>query len=366
MTAMPPEPQHARPSRLTPAQRRWLWLAVVFAVADLVAGLWLSLSNLTQAAALHGWHPPWLLAVMIDLGVPTYVIVDHLLVILGCRSLLPRLAAWSFAGITVALNGAVSSDTATLWRVVHMLAPAAWVLGIETLRLLWRALRKGPGATRDRAPFSGWLADLPRTVRLTRRRLARGLGWAAVCKLEDARLLVADLAAARTDTGQPVPAAITRTVTTGWLPADLATAVTTGPAENWEPLVTGWAARQMALPATLLAAVTEAIGKGTGKGASKGTAGGGSKGSSKGASNPGSKDGGGGAGKGDSKPPLPASDAELAAWVADRLGRVPTPSANRIMIATKEHFATQAGSHRAGRIRDMLDPATRTRTAREG
>jgi hypothetical protein len=257
MNAMPPT-GHAK---LTPGQRRWLYLAVAFAACDLIGGLWLSLANLTAAAAAHGWRPAWLLATMIDLGVPTYVIVDHLLVILGHRSLLPRLAAWSFAGATVALNGAVSSDPAPMWRAAHMAAPAAWVLGIEILRLLWQALRKGEIQGRDRAPLAAWAADLPRTVRLQRRRLALGVrSWSAMCRLEEARLLVADLAAARTDTGtgQPVPAAVRRTMVTGWLPADLAVMVMDRPATEWEPAVTGWAARQMALPETLLAAVTAA------------------------------------------------------------------------------------------------------------
>ena len=260
MTAMPPDsPAHADPH----TRNNWLtaaiWAAVLFAVADAAGGFWLSFTNLSAAGAAHGWHPAWMLAVMIDLGIPTYVIADHVLVALGYRSLLPRLAAWSFAAATVILNGAVSSDPQPLWRAAHMLAPAAWIVGIEALRVLWRALRKGRRSESNRPPVTEWAGAFGRTFGMWRRKLALGVTrWPDMRRLEEARLLVADLAAARDDTGQAVPAAVARTVRTGWLPADLAEAVTTERATVWEPRVTNWAAKQMALSKTLLAAITNA------------------------------------------------------------------------------------------------------------
>src|SRR5260221_3772314 len=100
-------PKHSQ-SRLSATGQCWLAVAVLFVTAGMGIAFWDSFANLSQAAAAHGWHPPFLLPLVIDTGIPAYVIIDQLIVALGRRSLLPRLAAWGLAVLTVFLNGAVS------------------------------------------------------------------------------------------------------------------------------------------------------------------------------------------------------------------------------------------------------------------
>ena len=144
-------------ARLSWAGYCWLGLAVLLVAAGMGIAFWYSFANLSAAAAAHGWHPPYLLPLVIDTGVPAYVIIDQMIVALGRRSVLPRFAAWGFAALTVFLNGAVSTDPSPLWRVVHAAMPATWIIGIESLRLLWRVLRKGPAGQRKRIPLARWM-----------------------------------------------------------------------------------------------------------------------------------------------------------------------------------------------------------------
>src|SRR5450755_1908270 len=207
---MPDMGSHAK---LSDGDKQWLAAAIAFAVAGMLAGFWFSFTNLTAAARAHGWTTPYLLPLMIDLGIPTYVIIDHLIVRLGWKSRLPRLAAWAFAALTICLNGAAAADAPMLWRVVAAAAPAAWVLGIEVLRLIWRALRKDPASKPDRIPSGRWIASPGPTFLLWRRMHLLGVtSWPLMVALEDARLYAADVvtAARSRRPGLPVPLTVTR------------------------------------------------------------------------------------------------------------------------------------------------------------
>jgi hypothetical protein len=153
----------------------WLGVAVLLVAAGMGIAFWYSFSNLSAAAAAHGWHPPFLLPLVIDTGVPAYVIIDQMIVALGRRSVLPRAAAWGFATLTVFLNGAVSADPSALWRITHAAMPAAWIIGIESLRLLWRVLRQGPAGQRKRIPLSRWLLARQSTWDLWKRMKLWGM-----------------------------------------------------------------------------------------------------------------------------------------------------------------------------------------------
>lgn len=250
------EPRKHWPSWLT-ADAAWFSAASLGAAAVAAFGFALSFTRLGAGARADGLHPWWLLPLSIDAPILVFVVADHYLVSRGYRSLFARGCAWGFAVLTVALN--VAAPESGLWHWARVAAPAAWILGIEAVRRMWKAYRLGARPAADRAPVTEWLGAPCRTLAVWRRKLALGVpGWSDMRHLEEARLLVADLAIAREDAGQPVPAAVARTVRTGWFPAALAEAVTGTPAAEWEPLVTAWAARQMALPETLLRAVTDA------------------------------------------------------------------------------------------------------------
>jgi hypothetical protein len=154
-------------SRLSWVGYTWLGLAVLLVAAGMGIAFWYSFTNLKAGAAAHGMRPPFLLPLVVDTAVPAYVIIDQMIVALGWRSHLPRLAAWGFAVLTVFLNGAVSADPSPLWRVVHAAMPAAWIIGIECLRLLWRVLRKGEH--RKGIPLSRWVLARKDTWELWKR-----------------------------------------------------------------------------------------------------------------------------------------------------------------------------------------------------
>ena len=234
----------------------WMWLgvAVAFAVAGMVTGLWFSFWNLRDAAAAHGWTTPALLPLMIDLGIPTYVIIDHLIVVLGWRSVLARTAAWGFALLTIVLNGAVTPATSLLWRITAAAMPAAWVLGIEVLRLIWRALRKDLSARPDRIPLGRWIASPLPTVLLWRRKHLLGIAsWQVLCAMEDARTWLWDTidAIREQDPEKAIPASVLTAARTGRLPGEVADAVRGGKASEWEPVMGEWVAHRLGLPDTL-------------------------------------------------------------------------------------------------------------------
>ena len=252
-------------SRLSKGDRWWLGLAVVFAVAVMLAGFWLSFWNLSAAAQRHHWHNPNLLPLMIDLAVPTYVIVDHLIVRLGWRSLLPRAAVWGAATLTIVLNGGVI-DASPLWRIAAMAGPAAWVLGIEVLRVVWRASQKTPATRPEPIPLGRWLADPWPTLKLWRRKHQLGVtSWPLMCALDDARIYLRDVVTAVTDRypDRPVPLAVRRAVTSGRFPGDLSERIRTsleyGGASLWEPDVDKWVASRMRLPETITEAISAPI-----------------------------------------------------------------------------------------------------------
>lgn len=249
---MPPMGSH---SKLGRADRWWLGIAVGFAIAGMLTGFWFSFSNLTEAARAHHWATPYMLPLMIDVGIPTYVIIDHLIVRLGWKSRLPRLAAWGFAALTISLNGAAAVDASLLWRVVAAAAPTAWVLGIEVLRLVWRALRKDPAARPDRIPAGRWAASpLPTLLLWRRMHLLAVTSWPMMTALEDARLYAADVVtAARTRRPDlPVPLTVARAIRSGRFPADVTARVEAGlsygGAATWEPAVNDWLASRLGLP----------------------------------------------------------------------------------------------------------------------
>lgn len=225
MDGMAPEPKHAR---LTRSQRAWLTVAVTFAIAEMLAGFWFSFWNLRDAAAAQGWHSPWLLPLIIDLGIPTYVIVDHVIVSLGWHSRLARGAAWGFAGLTIALNGAVVTNASLLWRLTAAAMPAVWVLGIETLRLLWRVLRKDPETRPAAIPAGRWLAAPAPTFFMWRRmRLHNVTSYAVMAAREDARQRAQDRirAAAEATPPRQAPGSLLRAVRSGRLPASVTEAI---------------------------------------------------------------------------------------------------------------------------------------------
>lgn len=242
-------------AKLGNSDKWWLSAAISFAVAGMLTGFWFSFTNLTTAARAHGWTTPYLLPLMIDLGIPTYVIIDHLIVRLGWKSRLPRLAAWGFAALTISLNGAAVTGASLLWRVVAAAAPAAWVLGIEVLRLIWRALRKDPSSRPGRIPAGRWLASPGPTFLLWRRMHLLGVtSWPLMTALEDARLYAADVvtAARIRRPGLPVPLTVARAIRSGRFPGDVAERVRTalgyGGSSLWEPAVNEWLASRLGLP----------------------------------------------------------------------------------------------------------------------
>lgn len=243
-------------SRLTPADRRWLALAVVFAVSGMLIGFWFSFWNLRDAAAAHGWHAPFLLPLMIDLGIPTYVIIDHLIVRLGWRSLLPRMAAWGFATETIVLNGALTTSGSTIWRITAASAPAAWVLGIEVLRLIWRVLRKPQPESTDSIPLGRWIAAPLPTLLLWRRKHLRGVSsWTVMAAREDARLYLRDVVQAvqAKHPGIPVPLSVRQAMRAGRFPGHVAARIAANPeaAETWEPVLDEWVASRLGLAETI-------------------------------------------------------------------------------------------------------------------
>jgi hypothetical protein len=258
-----PQGTHARAVRLTRGQKRWLAVAVTFAIAGMLAGFWFSFWNLKTAAAAQGWHSPWLLPLMIDLGIPTYVIIDHLLVTLGCRSLLARLAVFGFAGLTIGLNGAFTHSTSLPWRIAAMAAPSVWVLGIEVLRVLWRALRKGPASRASAIPAGRWLAN-PVTALLTwrRKQLLGVTSWPLMNAIEDARVYLRDAVSAvrarRPDL--PVPLSVRRAMRSGRFPGEVRAAIEEGledgGAAHWEPVTDAWLVRRLGLPEALSEAIS--------------------------------------------------------------------------------------------------------------
>lgn len=256
-------PDMATHARLTRGQRRWLAVAVTFAVADMTAGLWFSYWNLSAAARAHHWHTPWLLPLMIDLGIPVYVIIDHLLVSLGWSSRLARLAALGFAALTVAGNGAFVADPSALWRIMAMAMPAAWVLGIEVLRVIWKALRKDPDARPDKIPVRRWIAAPGPTVLLWRRMNLLGIThWPLMLAMEDARLHLRDLvtAVAERYPDRSVPLVVRRAVRTGRFPGEVSERIKSsldyGGATVWEPAMETWLSDRLRLPAGISDAIS--------------------------------------------------------------------------------------------------------------
>ena len=226
MDAMPAHnPRHGR---LSTAGKWWLAIAVTFAIAGMATGFWFSFWNLSTAAAAHGWHTPWALPLVIDLGIPTYVIIDHLIVTLGWHSRLPRLAAWGFAALTIALNGAFVTDPSPLWRITAAAMPAVWVLGIETLRLLWRVLRKDPTTRPEQIPAGRWAADPVGTFFMWRRKhLHNVTTYRELAARENARQRARDVIAAAAELTPPkaAPPSLRRAVRTGSLPAKVLEAI---------------------------------------------------------------------------------------------------------------------------------------------
>lgn len=248
-------------SRLKTADRRWLTVAVVFAIAGMLIGFWFSFWNLRNAAAHHGWHAPFLLPLMIDLGIPTYVIIDHLIVRLGWRSLLPRMAAWGFAAETIVLNGALTSSGAVIWRITAASAPAAWVLGIEVLRLIWRVLRKPPPEDADSIPLGRWIAAPVPTFLLWRRKHLLGVSsWPVMCALEDARLYLRDTVQAvqAKHSGLTVPLSVRKAMRSGRFPGSVADRIAASPeaAAEWEPVMDSWLASRLGLAETISRALS--------------------------------------------------------------------------------------------------------------
>jgi hypothetical protein len=89
----------------------------------------------------------------------------------------------------VFLNGAVSTDPSALWRITHAAMPAAWIIGIESLRLLWRVLRKGPAGQRKRIPLSRWVLARQSTWDLWKRMKLWGMDdYGEALAMELARL----------------------------------------------------------------------------------------------------------------------------------------------------------------------------------
>lgn len=259
-------PAHAKTTfldRLTGGQHTMLRFAIGFVIVDMCGGFWLSYQNLSQAAAHHGWHTPWALPLIIDAGIPTYIIIDYLLVALGCRSWLARSIAWLFALLTVYLNGAVTPATSLQWRVAAMAAPSAWVLGIEVIRLLWRVLAKGEVARREGIPVERWLANPFTAAMLARRKALLGVGpWALMNAIEDARVFLRDAVAAvrRKRPDLPVPLSVSRAMRTGRFPGEVRAAieqgVKDGGAAHWEPVTAGWLTSRMGLTETLAEAIS--------------------------------------------------------------------------------------------------------------
>jgi hypothetical protein len=259
----PALPAHARRSRLSDTQKLWLGVAVAFVIASMAAGAWFSYWNLSAAAAAHGWHSPWLLPLMIDLGIPTYVIADHLLVALGWPSRLARIAAWGFAALTIFGNGAATLADSLLWVILAAACPTAWVLGIEVLRLIWKALRKPPPEPVDAIPLRRWMASPGPTFFMWRRKNLLGVTtWPLMNAIEDARVYLRDTVAAvlARKPGLPVPLSVATAMRTGRFPADVRQAIedglTWGGAAHWEPVLDSWLSRRLGLSEALSEAIS--------------------------------------------------------------------------------------------------------------
>lgn len=246
--------------KLTEGQRRALVLAVLLVAAGMTIGFASSFATLYSAARLHAWTYPALLPLGIDSGILAYVLLDHLAVTLGARSRWLHLVAWALAGFTVWANAAVSPAGGAVWRVIHAAMPALWVLGVEALRFTWRRLHDTEGTEDGRIPRARWIAAPWPTLKLWRRmKLANITSYERAAALEEARLHARDLLRAAREARPPaaIPAALSRAVRTGRLPASVSSAVDAGlgfgGASRWEPEVAVWVTSRLTLSDRLAA-----------------------------------------------------------------------------------------------------------------
>jgi hypothetical protein len=330
------EPVTARRSRLGRVGETWLAVAVLGAIGIMGLAFWFSFANLSAAAASHGWHPGYLFPLAIDTIIPTYAIVDQLLTVLGSRSLLPRFGSWAGAALTVYLNWTLSAEPALVWRIAHAAMPALWILGIEVLRVIWKALRAEPEKRNEAVPLSRWLANPFTAFGVWRRKQLLGIkSWAVTSELEDARLFLRDtlraIGAAKPDA--IIPDAVRRVLRTGRFPANVRQAIDAGAewggGTRWEPPLEDWLASRLGLSQTIQAALTPPVQTPLPNPLSEGDSGGGPDPVSGGGSGGGPDTKSGGSGDDRSDPPGRAlrkvlrqgcrksSDEELVAAVGD-------------------------------------------------
>jgi hypothetical protein len=223
---------------LTKGQRRAFTLATVLVAAGMCIGLLSSFTTLYAAALAHHWAFPAGLPLAVDLGIPAYVILDHLAVTLGERSPMLRCAAWALAGFTVWANAAVFAGGGLTWRVIHAAMPALWVLGTEGLRQMWALLREDP-ETRARA----------RALTVAR---------------ADVRAHVRDILHAELGRRwrKDAPLLLRRQLRSGRLPAPVLAAIesglTYGGASVWEPAAQSWVTSELTYGEKVKASLTQA------------------------------------------------------------------------------------------------------------
>ena len=218
-----------------------LAVSILLTVGVMVIGFWSSWSNLSAAAAAHGWHYPWHLPAELDLGCVAFVLLDQLAVTVHRRSRWLHAAAWAFAGASVWANAAVSDGSAT-WRVIYAAAPAAWVLGVEAIRFFLRAAQQ-PEAPADVLPWRRWLAAPKSTFRIRQRMLALNITYQHALWVRQAVMLAADLV--NTDPGWQNAPALLRAQIRAWevpaaVHAVIRDAAEAGSVPDFEAAVSGW------------------------------------------------------------------------------------------------------------------------------
>lgn len=356
-------------------KHKWLALAMLLASGNAALGLIMSFSNIGQAAAAHNWHPWWTLAIMIDSGVPIYIMADHWLVAHGHHSFLARAGSWLCAGYTIILNGAVSKDADLLWKATHMIAPAQWVIGVEVTRYMWKALRRGDQPLADKAGAGRWLAAPAQTLWLWRRKHLLGVTWPAMFALEDARLFIKDLVAAAAT--EAVPSTLARAIGKCRFPAPLVTVITTCQPSEWEPVLVAWVAGLIKLDTRLRIAVsampappvqTPGLDSDPPRGLDPGLADSQTGGS--GTTQTPGLDGGSGPGpdpvqtrSGGYRPRRQMEPAEIAELVRRELGVPPVPSIAQVMALTRR-LGAGVGKPKARLVIEILEAESRIQAVR--
>jgi len=198
----------------------------VAAVGDVI-----SFSNLRKFASEHTFPIDWGLPVVLDAGIPAFLLLDSMR-----PSKFFRVCAWVLSAITVVANVAVTPDPSWISRGLHGLAPAVSILWYEAMRHLHDDDKK-----MDRVRLMRYLVSPVRTVRLR----VRMIRW-EVTSYSSALALESGILHARAvlvseyrrqvwrRTRKAVPVILRHQLDTGQLPVELLG----GP--GWQVAVRAW------------------------------------------------------------------------------------------------------------------------------